>query len=219
MSFDPCRTRNSLQYHLSTAHRDREPGPRGRPRTRPRTPSSNEAVVQSAGIPIGAATENKNNHDVEAGSRIIAAAHPTTMTLYNLSTRGPPFGLPPTWWLLMDRRHGEEEWSEQLVTGTHIGKHLYESWTAVFTRYSGRFFLGEARSWRSRWNEGDKKCRLRTWWRHCQRIRWGFRFFFGCETYLRQWSARLLLGEKEIISWIFYTLLVLTYPMIETENS
>jgi len=90
------RTRNSLQYHLSTAHRDREPGPRGRPRTRPRTPSSNEAVVQSAAIPIGAATDNKNNHDVEAGSRIIAAAHPTTMTLYNLSTRGPPFGLPPT---------------------------------------------------------------------------------------------------------------------------
>lgn len=38
------RTRNSLQYHLSTAHRDREPGPRGRPRTRPRSPMENNVT-------------------------------------------------------------------------------------------------------------------------------------------------------------------------------
>ena len=40
-----------MQYHLSTAHRDREPGPRGRPRIRPRSPSTtvtgNKSPIES----------------------------------------------------------------------------------------------------------------------------------------------------------------------------
>lgn len=75
-----CRTRNSLQYHLSTAHRDREPGPRGRPRTRPRTPLTTESSITGNKSPVDADVNSRNQVNISS-------------TFLNL--RSPSFGLPP----------------------------------------------------------------------------------------------------------------------------
>lgn len=80
--FANFRTRNSLQYHLSTAHRDREPGPRGRPRTRPRTPLITES---------GNVTGSKSPNEPDLNPRHQVNVTNTFLTLH----RSASFGLPP----------------------------------------------------------------------------------------------------------------------------